>query len=87
MAKAKDPAAVALGKRRWKGTTPEQRSEHASNLARQSAAAMTPAQRQARAKKAAKASAKVRKKKARDKKIFSLPSKDLRPNQKKPERI
>ena len=55
-----NPAAVALGKRRWAGTTKADRSEAMRALANQRTEALTPARRVAIAKKASLAAAKKR---------------------------
>lgn len=47
----KDPAAVNLGRKRWKGSTPEERSEFASESAKARWANTTPEERAAIAKK------------------------------------
>lgn len=51
--KAKNPAAAALAKKRWAGTTKAERSEIASGLAKAAAKSMTEDQRKERARKAA----------------------------------
>lgn len=68
MSDEKNPAAVALGKKRWAGTSDADRSQAMSDLAAKRSAKMTPERRSEIAKKAAAASAKVRKKKAKKKK-------------------
>lgn len=60
----KNAAAVALGKRRWKGVGAEERAAHMSDLAKLAARKMTAKQRLARAKKASLAAKKARKRKS-----------------------
>lgn len=55
MAKRKNPAAVALGKRRWAGKSKAEKIEQGKRLAAAATEAMTPEQRIARARKAAQA--------------------------------
>jgi hypothetical protein len=54
-AKKKDPAAVSLGQKRWKGSTKAERANFASAGAKACAESMTPEERSARAKKAVEA--------------------------------
>jgi hypothetical protein len=64
----KNKAAVALGKRRWAGVAPEERSRIGAENAAKRTAKLTPERRLAIAKKASKAAAKARKLRARQKK-------------------
>jgi hypothetical protein len=52
MAMSKDKAAVALGKKRWKGKSAEDKRDHAVMMSIARAVAMTPEQRSAVAKQA-----------------------------------
>jgi sRNA-binding protein len=65
---AKDPAAVALGKKRWKGKTDEEKAEHARMLAEARARSTTPEQRSEAARTAVEARWAKAKKKAVKKK-------------------
>lgn len=66
---AKDPAAVALGKKRWKGKTADEKAAHAQMLTEARAEKTTPEQRSEAARKAVQARwAKAKKKGATKKK-------------------
>jgi hypothetical protein len=62
MARRKNPAAVALARRRMKTMTPEERAEVARQGGKASKAALTPEERSASARKAGLAGGRGRKK-------------------------
>jgi hypothetical protein len=51
----KDPAAVALGKKRWKGKTKAEKTAHALMMNEERSSKMPPEERKASAQKAARA--------------------------------
>ena len=60
----KDLAAVALGRKRWKGKTNEEKTEHSQNMNASRWADKTPEERAAHGQMLTEARAKARKKKA-----------------------